>query len=253
MDASVFLRAELEAEGARGSDVGFSKEDRGSLPTRVGRWIIGVVILLVVLVAIHYGINYLCNCGRITLWNWLQLLIVPAVLALGGYWLNRQQSQRQLEIAERNARDDALQAYLDQMSTMLADEKRPLHRAKPGDALSTVARARTLTVLRRLVGNRKGYVVQFLYESSLIMKDHPVVFLGGAELFGAYLFGAYLREANLRGANLRGANLSETEDLTQEQINEADGDERTKLPAHLQRPDHWPTHWPKGDEESEER
>ena len=60
------------------------------------------------------------------------------------------------------AQDEALQEYLEQMSQMLTDKERPLRRAQPGDDLSTVARARTLTVLTRLDDDRKGTVVRFL-------------------------------------------------------------------------------------------
>jgi uncharacterized protein YjbI with pentapeptide repeats len=73
--------------------------------------------------------------------------------------------------------------------------------------LSYVARARTLTVLPRLDGNRKARVVQFLYESRLITKDGGIVDLKGADLSGANLSRANLIEADLRKANLSGANL----------------------------------------------
>jgi len=58
-----------------------------------------------------------------------------------------------------------------------------------------VARSRTLTLLRRLDGERKGHVVQFLYESGLITKDRTSVNLAGANLEGAYLTSAILSGA----------------------------------------------------------
>jgi uncharacterized protein YjbI with pentapeptide repeats len=93
------------------------------------------------------------------------------------------------------------------MSQLLTDKDRPLHRAELGDRLSTVARARTLTVLPRLDGERKRSVLQFLYESRLITKNRVVVDLWPADLSGAYLSGADLREADLSGADLREADL----------------------------------------------
>jgi len=59
-----------------------------------------------------------------------------------------------------------------------------------------------------------------------------------ANLFGAKLQGAKLQKAKLQGANLRGANLSgakltEAEHLTQQQLDEACGDEETKLSEDL--------------------
>ncbi|WP_342472694.1 pentapeptide repeat-containing protein [Metasolibacillus sp. FSL H7-0170] len=69
------------------------------------------------------------------------------------------------------------------------------------------------------------------------------------DLRGAYLIAANLQDSDLRGAdfigadlrdaNLRGANLSTAMFLTQMQINSAHGDNRTKLPAHIQSPLHW--------------
>ena len=44
------------------------------------------------------------------LWAWLQLLVVPAVLAVGGYLFIRSENRRAQELAERRAQDEALQA-----------------------------------------------------------------------------------------------------------------------------------------------
>src|SRR3712207_9358116 len=54
-----------------------------------------------------------------TLWDWLKLLIVPAVLAVGGYLFTRSENRATQAVAERRAQDETLQAYLDQMSAML--------------------------------------------------------------------------------------------------------------------------------------
>jgi uncharacterized protein YjbI with pentapeptide repeats len=153
-----------------------------------------------------------------TLWAWLQLLIIPAVLAGGGLWFNRQQREQELQTADRRAQDEALQAYLDQMSAMMTPSKdQPtLSDEHPPDSLKTVARARTLTVLPRLAGDGKARVVQFLYEAGLIAKGRPIVELAGADLTRAKLIGggnvrANLREAYLLGADLSGAKLIQTE------------------------------------------
>jgi hypothetical protein len=170
------------------------------------------------IIAILIGYRY-----DITLWDWIKLLIVPAVIAGGGFWFNSQQRERELEIAreqrereveiaERRTQDEALQAYLDQMSDMLIPktDQPSLYKARPGDSLSSVGRARTLTALPRLDGERKARVVQFLYESGLISRERPVLALSEATLSGANLHEADLHEATLSGANLSGANLSKT-------------------------------------------
>jgi uncharacterized protein YjbI with pentapeptide repeats len=81
-----------------------------------------------------------------------------------------------------------------------------------------VARARTLTVLSILDGNRRGSVVRFLYEANLITKRNSAISLVGANLLSANLAGtplqsSTLRNANLSGTSLWGANLTRT-DLT---------------------------------------
>src|SRR5215203_4380849 len=185
---------------------------------RQSLWAIRIVLAIVV------GLGLLTVVGQpfgITLWDWLKLLVVPAVIAGGGLWFNRQQRERELDlarqqreqelvIAERRTQDEALHTYLDQISDMLIPNKdQPsLYKARPGDSLSSVARARTLTVLPRLDGDRKARVVQFLHESGLIAKGRPVLDLRGADLSEADLSGADLREADLREAYLSEAQLS---------------------------------------------
>jgi hypothetical protein len=128
------------------------------------------------------------------LWDWLELLIVPAVLAGGGLWFNAQQRDREQQIATQRAQDEALQAYLDQMSDLLIPTKdQPSLYDEPSpDSLRAVAR--TLTVLPRLDGVRKGRVMQFLSESRLMGKirpeSRPALDLSGADLSGADLHNA---------------------------------------------------------------
>jgi uncharacterized protein YjbI with pentapeptide repeats len=185
-------------------------------------WAIRIAIVFGVLLAIGYTYG-------ITLWDWAQLLIVPAVIAGVGIWFNQRQQQRQLQtnreqhkrdsqIANQRAQDAAVQAYLDQMSQLLTDIDRPLKRSQPGDDLSALARARTLTVLPGLDGERKRRVLRFLYESGLIVKDRPILNLWRADLnwivqveaylLGADLHGVHLSYAKLYGNNLRGSDLS---------------------------------------------
>jgi hypothetical protein len=233
-----------------------NEQEERRKPRVVPRWVVigALVIFAGVVIVLVYG--YLARPGWIgvsnkTFWDYLELLIVPAALAIGVYLLNRaQESERQAQEAHREqereaeaeqrerereategarrererlareseiqykltvdnkrAQDAALQAYLDQMSHLLTDAERPLHRAQPGDTLSIVARARTLTVLPRLDYERNARVLQFLYESRMIAKERPVLDLRGADFSAAALRGAYLRGADLRETNLRETNL----------------------------------------------
>ena len=156
-----------------------------------------------------------------TLWDLLQLLIVPLALAAIGFWFAAQQDfqQQQIEearadsarkIEEQRAQDAVLQAYLDQMSQLMLEGG--LGSSEGGnEEVRTLARARTLTVLARLDSGRRGSVVQFLYEASLIEKDQPVVSLSDVGLRDADLSKLVLSDANLSDANLSSANLNEAD------------------------------------------
>jgi hypothetical protein len=151
----------------------------------------------------------------------------PIVLAIGGYLFTRSENRATQAAAERRAQDEVLQAYLDNMSDMLIPSKdqRSLYDERAPDSLRTVARARTLTALPRLDGNRKARVVQFLYESGLIIEERGIVDLKGANLSGANLSGA-----NLSGADLSEAHLSEAKGWTKEQLLAADSLEGATMP-----------------------
>jgi uncharacterized protein YjbI with pentapeptide repeats len=197
-------------------------------------WAAGVAalaFLIIVICGYLFGWKW-TGLPKRTLWDWLALLIVPAVLAVGGYLLTErqraldrelstQQAQTDRELADERRQNDTLQAYLDGMSQLLTDKERPLHMAQSGDSLRTVARARTLTVLGRLDSGQKRSILEFLFESELIYKEHILLDKGGlierrhnivslrqADLRDADLYRGNLREANLGYANLSSADLS---------------------------------------------
>jgi hypothetical protein len=218
-------------------------------------WIVRIAIVLGILLLIGYAYET-------TIWDWLDLLIVPAAIAgvatVGGAWFTRQRTQ-----------DTALQAYLDKMSELLIDKN--LHeKYDPYDDTRVTARARTLAVLRELDGGRKRIVLLFLREARLINReehlrngrtvyarivglrdadlrnanlreaklinadrDEPVslegAILEGADLQGANLEGADLRETNLNGANLSKANLRAAT-VTQEQLGTTSSLEGATMP-----------------------
>ena len=159
---------------------------------------------------------------------------IPIVVVVMGAIFTRAQSESQQQAEEQRAQDTALQSYLDQMSQLLIDED--LRNSDPDDEVRTLARARTLTVLNRLDGRRKGSVMRFLKEAELIEQgkfhgrpdDYPIIklheadltkvdltdgnlhrtYLFAANLSGADLSGASMLDASLVGADLSGADLS---------------------------------------------
>jgi uncharacterized protein YjbI with pentapeptide repeats len=220
---------------------------KGRVATLIG---IGVAltVLIVLLAKGSASLGWTGLRGK-TLWDLLQLLIVPLVLVGIGLLFEMQQAERQQaleeqqqalesrraeaerELAEQRAQDEALQAYLDQMSNLLLEKD--LRTSEVNSEVRTLAQVRTLTVLERLDPSRKTAVMQFLVEAQLVQSvdEEPIIPLAGANLSGADLssgtdaslqtdlYGADLSNADLSnadlsggtdlsGANLREANLS---------------------------------------------
>src|SRR5260370_7894714 len=160
--------------------------------------LIVLVIALVVLVILggylfHWdwaGFNGKIKSGK-TLWDWMQLLFIPVVLAVAGFWFNhrerkaaelraenerkaaelRAEAERVIEqhrakaeheIALDNHPEALLQGHINIMSNYLLHEN--MRESKPEDEVRKIARVRTLTLLPRLDNDRKRSVLQFLYE-----------------------------------------------------------------------------------------
>ena len=170
-------------------------------------------------------------------WDWLQLLIqvigaiaVPASIFVGLYTFTTQQKDDNMrtqlqnstsaKLADAQQQETTLQTYLNDMTTLLFDDK--LGGKAPTSAeAAIIARSKTITALSRLTDpQRKATVVEFLYESHPIgyydftkkSIQPPIVDLSGADLHGATLseanlIGATLSEANLSGSNLSGSTL----------------------------------------------
>lgn len=153
-----------------------------------------------------------------TFWDGIQLLIVPITLVLLGTWLNHTanvivqryaeaKGQTDRRLASDQQKEDALQMYLDKMSELLLEKG--LCESKPENEVRKIAQARTLTVLQRLDGDRKGSVLRFLCESDLITRgeDNGIIRLNRADLTLANLSRATLCNTNLSESLLIDANL----------------------------------------------
>ncbi len=167
-----------------------------------------------------------------TLWEWLGLLFVPAILALGGFLLNRWQKQHEDRIQEaqerhekwvqqrekereelaarQRAQNEMLRTYLDQMSDLMVVRK--MREDPPQSDTHRLAQARTIATLLGLDRDYKRRPLKLIYELELITKDEPLLNLKNAGLDTAdlrevTLHDACLKEVDLRRANLRGADL----------------------------------------------
>jgi uncharacterized protein YjbI with pentapeptide repeats len=169
-----------------------------------------------------------------TVRDWLDLLVVPLALVVIGFYLSSAQDERQRqieenqraqqaqieeqraaaeqELAEQRAQDEALQAYLDQMSQLMLERK--LLETEPGDPVHTLAQARTSTAILRLDAAHNESVTRFLITSGLAVDNDPsgAVYRGPpalrSEASARLLSGIALSHATLSDAQLPDADLS---------------------------------------------
>jgi Pentapeptide repeats (8 copies) len=203
--------------------------------------VLAISIIALVAGAYTYGWEWTGFLGK-TLWDWMKLLLVPAILALGGLLITqmerysagraqeiqlesiqddrrnaREQYMLQRESMEENQRnsitrfrleqdrqqDDRLQAYLDRMTQLLLENDTRLRQSEQDEDVRMLARAWTLTMLDMLQDNPRR-------------KSAPVQFLHAAGLIErghafVLLSGANLRGADLRDVRLNNADLSNTD------------------------------------------
>ena len=103
-----------------------------------------------------------------TVWNWLQLGIIPLVLVLLVASINFNQGKITREAKEARTAQDRLLAedrfeqqllmsYLDRITDLMLKQ-----------GLREAARAHNLTVMGQINGKRKGLLLRFLYDSDLM-------------------------------------------------------------------------------------
>src|SRR5215471_1534731 len=149
-------------------------------PLEVIGLLVGCLLLMVLLGVVVLVYVFHVNVSGLqekTLWDWFQLLIIPAVLVGDGCLFtfittrigqeaSRQRDQTERELTGDNQREAALQSYMDTIAELLLEKH--LRGSHPEDEIRTIARARTLTMLPRLDKARKGSVLHFLHEAGLI-------------------------------------------------------------------------------------
>lgn len=182
--------------------------------------ILGITLILVVLSVKSFPEWLTIPGGLLVLLG----LAFNAVLDAGGKlkgWMelfeNKGSTQKVDELEHRQ--DTAVQEYFDRMTELILEKN--LQQADKSSALGRLASMMTKTVLSGIDGNRKGLILKFLYESSLIGKpaqerpansmNSEIIDLEGANFSGAVLQDIRLCEAVLVGANLDGANLTKSD------------------------------------------
>jgi uncharacterized protein YjbI with pentapeptide repeats len=171
------------------------------------RGILPLLLLLLIIANVAIVSNWISNFKwsgfqKKSFWDWLQLLIVPLMLALGAFYLNSAADFRDYQIAQERKQQEILTDYFSKMQGLIVETKKS--KQTPGSKESNseerlltefrpTAQALTLSVLEQLDGKRKGKVIIYLAESQLITVDNnkpysqPEIELDGANLAGMVL------------------------------------------------------------------
>lgn len=155
-----------------------------------------------------------------TLWDWMDLLLVPAALGVGIWWLNRSEKASEQKAVTSRMQEGALQSYYDAMTELLLENNT---RATSTNQFNTLARSkkvlsrtRTLSVLRAVGDERKSQILLFLYEADLIRSDSqseensPFIDLSFADFSAVNLSDASIRSITLNLVNLRDSVFNRT-------------------------------------------
>jgi uncharacterized protein YjbI with pentapeptide repeats len=156
-----------------------------------------------------------------TLWDWLALLIIPVALGLIGWVYSQIEKVKTQKEAEERKQNEHIESFLGTMTELIIEHDLQLN---PTQQTMAIARARINIAFNNLNGQRKGQILQFLYESDLIDIKPKFLLLGAnlqnaildeivlgkSEIRGAFFNKSSIQRANLKGAILIGCDFSQT-------------------------------------------
>lgn len=160
-----------------------------------------------------------------TLWDWLDLLIIPFVLSILAWSYKESEKENIKRSEEERSQNEQLDSFINIMTELITNHD--LGKDEASSETSTIARTRINLAFSNLNGERKGQVLQFLFEANLINKKPKISLIGGniknsilngivlsnAEIRGAYFTNVLIKDANLNGAIFIGCNF-ENADLS---------------------------------------
>jgi uncharacterized protein YjbI with pentapeptide repeats len=181
---------------------------------RVPTWVLWAVLIITVILLAGYTVlwPYFGFRGQ-KVWDWLELVGISTAIGFVGWIFARRQQERDEAVALEHAQDEALRAYLDQMSNLMIDQKLGKNQENAvEDSVRKVAQARTIAILLGLDAEHKRRPLKLVYELGLINRnsngDKSIIELKNAGLDQANFSELTLRDANLRCVDLRATDLS---------------------------------------------
>ena len=179
----------------------------------------------------HFFWHFFSPEYKAPFWRLLELLGIPVLVAFGGWRLETTIHAQQRKIQDQQSQQQALENYIESMKKILVGEedreglsyfkiteKDEKNKKILLDELSSIARARTVTVLQSLNDKkRRKLLIDFL-------RDAEIGFIGRKEKLDSSEVSDKIEEPKaylLRGIGLTEADLTET-DLSLAILNEAD-------------------------------
>lgn len=127
------------------------------------------------------------------LWDWLELFLIPLVLAIVGILFTTAENRTEREISQDQLEENILSSYIDKIEEILANER--VKELKDHPELVKIIEGKTLAALRRLSLTRKEILIRFLSDRNL----HKSIYLSNIDLNDAELSFMDLTEAKLQG------------------------------------------------------
>jgi uncharacterized protein YjbI with pentapeptide repeats len=152
-----------------------------------------------------------------TLWQWMELLIIPSVLGIAATLYDKSQKDHEQRLADKRIKnereisldrfqEETFRDFTEKLSDLMLNKN--LRISKPDDEVRFVARAHTLTTFRTLDIGRKAQLIRYLYEANLINGETPPISLSGVDLQEIRLDYLILKGINLKNVNLNRSHLN---------------------------------------------
>lgn len=135
-----------------------------------------------------------------TLWDWLDLLIVPISIGIVGWIYKDYENQKEESRQKENNYTDLFNNYLKNISELILKEGL----LESNEYAMNLARSLTIVALENLDGERKGQILQFLKESNVLQNIN----LLGANFRNCDLEGIVLKNQIFKGIDFSHSNLT---------------------------------------------
>ena len=144
-----------------------------------------------------------------TLWDWMELVLIPLVLFFGAHYFTSVQRRTELEQTKRREQANILQNYFDRMQDLILNHD--LLNDKTNDAVTVMALVLTRTTLAQLEPENKSPLLQFLDGTKLIVPSNSgnvKLSLSSTNLVGVGLPFGYVN-GNFQGTDFKFANMKD--------------------------------------------